>query len=336
MAIIAGENPKYNKERLAYAQAMRDNAMKQQPRTAFAGVADVLTGSLWDKKAQEQEGLRLDYEKQLAQAYGRALGAKPLPWQEEQTQQGAMADAAALEAQSYPEMVPDAMKLGVEAAKPEMTPYQQAQIDILRGNQDIKANKAAEPSFRDQMRMNKSQEAADAAAGVEQLMGEASGILSKYETSKAAPIVGKFGQITNAIGLASDDTKKRVTDYESLDKISKDLGVQTLKQFGGNDTDKELQVAIQTNIDPEATVEANMNTIKRKVTAAQILQQKPDFEAQWVAKAGGLNNLDPETGQSFGSAWRDFQKSTWSQNYPKAPRPEDNDTNDGWTIEEVQ
>jgi hypothetical protein len=218
----------------------------------------------------------------------------------------------------------------IEASKP-MTEYQREMLMMRQQDLDNKLAAGPKISVRDEMRMAKSEEAAQAATGVEQLMGEADSILKNYETSKAAPIVGKFGQFTNAIGMAGDDTKKRVTDYESLDKISKDLGIQTLKQFGGNDTDKELQVAIQTNIDPQATVETNMKTVQRKMLAANILQQKPDFESQWVARNGGLNRLDRETGKSFGSEWLRFQKAAIERAGIANAAPSSGE----WKIEEV-
>lgn len=186
-----------------------------------------------------------------------------------------------------------------------------AQSNYYNSRSDVLENPIPKISNRDEMRMMKSEEGAQAAQGVEQLASQAQAILKRYETNKAAPIVGKFGQIANAIGLAGDETKKKIKDYESLDKISSELAIKTLAQFGGNDTDKELKISMETNVDPNALVETNEETLKRKIAAAQILQQKPDFEAQWVAKTGGLNRLDPQTGQSFGAAWLRHQKESW-------------------------
>ncbi len=168
---------------------------------------------------------------------------------------------------------------------------------------------STQTSPRDQSRIDVYEKSGQAASSVESLANEASNILSRYETSKAAPIIGTFGQFKNAIGLADQETKSRVTDFESLDKISKQLGVEALQQFGGNDTDKELQVAIQTNIDPSATVESNMNTIRRKLVAAKILQQKPIFAEEWLNKNGSLSNsVDPVTGETFSKAWLRTQR----------------------------
>ncbi len=196
----------------------------------------------------------------------------------------------------------------------QMSAYQAAMLGLQNRkfeNEVVQQTQNPKISVRDEMRMAKSEEGAQGAQRVEQLAGEAKNILGRYETNRAAPIIGGASRILAATPFASEETKRAATDYENLDKISKELGVQTLAQFGGNDTDKELQVAIQTNIDPSATVETNMATINRKLAAAQILQQKPDFEAQWVAKNGGLNRLDRETGRSFQSEWLGIQRNMW-------------------------
>lgn len=194
----------------------------------------------------------------------------------------------------------------------QMTAYQAAML----GLQNRKLDESMKPenqkiSVRDEMRMAKSEEAAQAAQGVEQIANEAKTILNRYETSKGAPIVGKMGQVANFLGVAGDETKAKVRDYETIDKLSKDLAAKALAQFGGNDTDKELQIAIQSNLDPSAMVETNMNIMNKKLAAANILQQKPDFEAQWVAKNGGLNRIDRDTGRSFQAEWLKAQREMW-------------------------
>lgn len=167
----------------------------------------------------------------------------------------------------------------------------------------------SEPSTRDQMRLGKSVEAASAAGGVERIGTEVQEILGRYNTNKAAPILGKWEQYLNVIGMAD---KQKVQDYELLDKRAKELGAMALQQFGGNDTDKELQIAIQSNIDPGGTVGANAETVGRKVLAAQILQQRPIFEEEWLNKTGSLTEPDPDTGETFSRAWMRAQKAAWA------------------------
>lgn len=166
-----------------------------------------------------------------------------------------------------------------------------------------------QPPVRDQMRLQKSVESASAASNVERLSTEAQEIFGRYSTSKAAPILGKVGQWGAAMGIGND---QEIKDFERLNKISNEFGTMTLQQFGGNDTEKELQVAIQSNIDPGGIVSSNLETIRRKLLAAQILQQRPIFEEEWLNNAGSLTSPDPSTGQTFSRAWMDLQRSLWN------------------------
>lgn len=168
----------------------------------------------------------------------------------------------------------------------------------------------SEPSTRDQMRLQKSVDAAGAASGVERLTTEANQILGRYTTDKAAPILGGFQQALNVVGLAD---KQKVQDFERLNAISKDLGAMALAQFGGNDTDKELQIAIQTNLNPSGTVGSNIQTVGRKLLASQILQNRPIFEEEWLNRTGSLTAPDPQTGETFSRAWMSYQKRAWNE-----------------------
>ena len=168
-------------------------------------------------------------------------------------------------------------------------------------------------SYRDEIRMAKSDEGAQAATKVERLADEGLDILKNYKTGMLAPAEGWWDKAMVAVGMAGAPTEKEAKDFETVGKIGKQLGTVALQQFGGNDTDKELQIAIESTLDPKALPATNIELLKRQKAGAQILQQKPDFEAQWVAKTGGLNRLDPETGQSFGKAWLKFQRDAWNE-----------------------
>lgn len=186
--------------------------------------------------------------------------------------------------------------------------YYNSRGDVL----DKQAVATPKISNRDEMRMMKTEEGAQAATRVERLADQGLNILKDYKTGKLAPAEGWWNQAMVAIGQAEPTTEKQAKDFETIGNISKQLGAIGLQQFGGNDTDKELQIAIESSLDPKALPATNIELLKRQKAATQILQQKPDFEAQWVAKTGGLNRIDPETGQSFGSAWLRHQKDAWN------------------------
>jgi hypothetical protein len=117
--------------------------------------------------------------------------------------------------------------------------------------------KPVKPTVRDEIEMSKARDASDKAIQTQNIISEAEPILQRYETSKATPVVGFMGQVANAIGIAGDETKQKVQDFESLNRISKELGIATLQQFGGNDSNEELKylqrvVAGDQRLEPEA------------------------------------------------------------------------------------
>jgi hypothetical protein len=159
---------------------------------------------------------------------------------------------------------------------------------------------ASEPSTRDQMRLAEAEKGAQAASSAGMLLNQANTILGRYSTNKAAPVLGKVGQLGAVIGLGD---KQAVTDYENLKKLSTNAGIEALQMFGGNDTNLELQTAISASFDADSLVETNLSIIKNKMIAASILQEKPAFMEEWLAKTGSLSAIDPETGMTFSRAW---------------------------------
>ena len=158
----------------------------------------------------------------------------------------------------------------------------------------------SEPSTRDQIRIEKSALGADTAAQSEALLLEAKDILGRYTTNKAAPILGQMGQFLNVFKIGDP---QKVADFERLKTISTDLGVKKLQEFGGNDTNMDLQQSIITSLQPGASVQSNIINVQKKLIAGDILQQKPVFEEEWLAKTGALTAPDPQTGETFSSAW---------------------------------
>jgi hypothetical protein len=171
--------------------------------------------------------------------------------------------------------------------------------------------KPVKPTVRDEIEMSKARDASDKAIQTQNIISEAEPILQRYETSKATPVVGFMGQVANAIGIAGDETKQKVQDFESLNRISKELGIATLQQFGGNDTDRELMAAIQIKLDPTALPETTLKNLRQQKAAATVLEKKPAFMEEWVSKAGALNSPDPVTGETFSTAWKRTQRELY-------------------------
>lgn len=323
------ENEKEVKRRMRLAKALQDASQVPQ-----APAGTVVSDSPWAALARGVAGGIGDYQERMAdETMTRDAADRQKFLQSAVQQYGNNPKMLAQALMTQPSTADAGLGLYGDVIKgDQMSAYQAAMLGLQ--NQKFQAEYPTDPntglpkkeqkiSVRDEMRMAKSEEGAQAAQRVEQLASEARDILGRYETNRAAPIIGGFNRILAATPLASAETKKAATDYESLDRISKELGVQTLAQFGGNDTDKELQVAIQSNVDPSATVETNLATINRKLAAANILQQKPDFEAKWVAKNGGLNRLDRDTGRSFQSEWLAMQREMYKNATQAKPAAND-------------
>lgn len=161
----------------------------------------------------------------------------------------------------------------------------------------------------DEKVIEKSFEAQAAAEEMLPALDRADQLLKQFNTSPAAPLIAK-GQSAASIITGGSYQPKSLSDFQELSSVSKELGARTLQLFGGSDTEKELEVAIKTIIDPSDLSEANKNRVSRKIQAAKILQTKPELQTDWINKHGSILNKDEE-GQSFSKSWRNYQKQQW-------------------------
>ena len=83
------------------------------------------------------------------------------------------------------------------------------------------------------------------------------------------------------------------------------MGIDTLKAVGGNDTERELLTAIQTNVDPRKTNAYNQRVIREKTAAFEVVLKKPGMMTEWIDNYGSLANQN-ENGQS----WSEFYANT--------------------------
>ncbi len=139
------------------------------------------------------------------------------------------------------------------------------------------------------------------ATGILTKLDEAEGALQAFPTGFAGNIRGAGRQVAAALGVEGAD--QAAQGYETISRLSKELGAEGLKQFGGSDTQMELKVAIETAIDPNARPESNRRVIEQKRTAMQIIAEKPTFMEQYRAANGTM--------EGFEKAWMDYQKQQW-------------------------
>lgn len=172
------------------------------------------------------------------------------------------------------------------------------------------ADKSAGKSISniDAKSIDKSLEKSSNANSALQLLDQAEALYNKYDSGRAAPILGPLGRVGAAVGVGS---KKKAQDYETADQIAKDLGVIKLGLIGGSDTERELQVAIDTSPSPDKLPATNKNIIANQRRAIQVLQAEPDFKTEWVNKHGSLSATDSANGDTYGKAWRKYQKDNF-------------------------
>ncbi len=164
-------------------------------------------------------------------------------------------------------------------------------------------------SREDAGQIQASRESATAAQPSKVLLNRARELLVDVNTGKGAGLVKLFNQLGAVAG--SESAEAQAAAFEEFDSISKELGAQALQMFGGSDTEKELEIAINTNPELGKTDTANANIIKRKLHAIDVLEKRPDFESQWLQRNGSLVNPDTNTGEFFGKSWRRFQQESF-------------------------
>lgn len=123
-----------------------------------------------------------------------------------------------------------------------------------------------------------------------------------------APAKGAVDRLAVATGIASPEQEKSAVLFERLNAASKTLGAEGLRAFGGSDTERELAISLQATVTPDKTPEANRKILEDKLRAVDVLQQRPDFMAEFLRRNGSLNVRDAQSGETFNEAWRRFQK----------------------------
>jgi hypothetical protein len=178
---------------------------------------------------------------------------------------------------------------------------------IAQQKVSAKANEPMKLSATDARSIDRSMKSSESANSALQLLDSAEQLYGKYESSRTEPIMGGLARV----GAAFGGNKERAADYETAQQIAKDLGVIKLGLIGGSDTERELQVAIDTSPSPDKTVETNKRIIANQRRAIEVLQAEPDFKTEWVNKHGSLTAIDKASGDTYGKAWRKYQKEAF-------------------------
>mgnify|MGYP001044082476 CR=1 FL=1 len=116
---------------------------------------------------------------------------------------------------------------------------------------------------------------------------------------------GIFAPISNAInsGFAefkfAKGARQKTIAANVAQAIANAFGIDKLSQIGGNDTERELAVAISTAFQMTNQEEANkylLDKLEESMTKSVLRSQ---FADQWSAKFTTVNNVNPLTGESY-------------------------------------
>ena len=163
----------------------------------------------------------------------------------------------------------------------------------------------------DQKRFEKVYKQAEAADTTLQDINELLLLNEEIETGPGANLAAKGAEFVDAVTLGTVSSPS-MTKYQRFEALSTGLGAKALQLFGGNDSNRELLVALGTTASPKKTNAANKAILQRKKIAAEILSDRPNFQTQWINDNGSIARLNPK-GQSFPSAWQNYQKQKWSE-----------------------
>lgn len=210
---------------------------------------------------------------------------------------------------------------GVVARGPEkqktgmsLTVGQDGNINFTQGGvgQSIKSDPAnVRTQVRDDVKaVTKSREKAGNSVAMENMASDTIDALQTFETGAFGNIRGQYEQLKAYLG--SDTADDQAQAFEAIQRASKKFGIEELKNVGGNDTERELAVAIQTNIDVNNRPETNMRIALEREAAFKIAAQEPQFKEQWVKQYGMLSNSN-EAGESFSTVWHRVQKQQFDQ-----------------------
>ncbi len=168
-------------------------------------------------------------------------------------------------------------------------------------NQDKLGTKISE---KDAAALKEAEEQAAASDSLNLNISEAESVMATGIDTGLGSGVKKFvSKVGAAAGLG---TGENAENYEDLDRISKGIGIDTLRAMGGNDTERELLTAIQTTVSPQKEEASNKRVIARQKAAADTIAEKPRLMAAWIERYGSLSNPNP-SGEVWSTYWRSQQ-----------------------------
>jgi len=133
-------------------------------------------------------------------------------------------------------------------------------------------------------------------------------------TSGVAALESGAVDLMQATGIGlpfySDEEELQLADQvgmrEAAIALSSQMGAERLEMFGGNDSERELLVALAMAPGVDKSISGNRRIIKNNKIASQVLRSRVAFMENWVSENQSLTRVNKE-GQNFASAWSKYQ-----------------------------
>jgi hypothetical protein len=194
---------------------------------------------------------------------------------------------------------------GAIALQKKKTP-QEININNDTGNLSDKA--VGEFEKKDVVLLNEARDSATEGGKILNLYNAMERVMDEgFDTGRDAPVKNILSSIGEVAGYGGEFASQ----FEDFNSMSKELGAQTLQLFGGNDTERELLVALETQPSTTNTEEGNRRILSRKKKAIEILSTRPDFIENWLQDNGSTAAKNSE-GKTFTKAWMDRQEELFN------------------------
>ena len=123
-------------------------------------------------------------------------------------------------------------------------------------------------------------------------------------------IVGPLREgVLNALQVFGVDSKT-LAGIQTMDSASVQLMRATLKDFSGNDSDRDVMTAMRGSPSVLRTPAANQAILALATSQARLQELRAANANKWTSQFGSLAAKDPDTGLTFAEAWGDHTKST--------------------------
>jgi len=120
----------------------------------------------------------------------------------------------------------------------------------------------------------------------------------------------EFIEGATGIDLPAEGFESQAQYADLFETYTKEQGILNLANFGGSDTERELQVSLEVQPNIKYTEKVNRAIIANKKAAIEILASKEAFYNKWLNDNGSLTAENAQ-GQTAGEAWRQFQRDNF-------------------------